>query len=107
MRERRNCDISSGLKCILLCACCSTPSSTLSLEEKTPARRGSHDSGTQNQNQNNQQQQQQHQTTTNRQNSLGLPEPPGGHQPRRLSDCGPITQLQSNSNAAAAGSLQG
>ena len=102
MRERRNCDISSGLKCILLCVC-STPSSTLSLEEKPPARRGSHDSGTQNQNQNNQQ----HQTTTNRQNSLGLPEPPGGHQPRRLSDCGPITQLQSNSNAAAAGSLQG
>ena len=87
--------------CILLCVS-STPSSTLSLEEKTPARRGSHDSGTQNQNQNNQQQ-----TTTNRQNSLGLPEPPGGHQPRRLSDCGPITQLQSNSNAAAAGSLQG
>ena len=30
--------------------------------------------------------------TTNRQNSLGLPEAPGGNQPRRLSDCGPITQ---------------
>ena len=79
----------------------SKPSSSLSLEEKTPvtARRGSHDDRIQNQNNNtSQHQQNEHMTTTttttSRQNSLGLPEPKGGHQQRRLSDCGPITQHQ-------------
>ena len=80
----------------------STPSSNLSIEEKIAPRRGSHDGTDRIHNNNNIQQHQQQQqttatsatTTTSRQNSLGLPEPPGGHQPRRLSDCGPITQHQ-------------